>query len=102
MSKLLRPRALRLVEPLRFVRQELKPPRAEVPHPRRLTPMGLDDKIKNTAEKVAGAAKEKYGDLTDDEEKQAEGQVDQSKADLKQSGEHAKDAASDARDAFKP
>ena len=26
--------------------------------------MGLDDKIKNTAEKVAGAAKEKWGDAT--------------------------------------
>ena len=48
--------------------------------------MGLDDKIKNTADKLKGAAKEKYGDLTDDESKQAEGQVDQSKADLKQSG----------------
>ena len=64
--------------------------------------MGLDDKIKNTVDKVTGAAKEKYGDVTDDEEKQAEGQVDQSKADLKQSGEHVKDAASNAKDAFKP
>lgn len=63
--------------------------------------MGLDDKIRNKADKVKGAAKEKWGDLTDDEEKQAEGQVDQGKADLKQSGEHIKDAASDAKDAFK-
>ena len=63
--------------------------------------MGMDDKIKNTADKVKGAAKEKLGDLTDDDEKRAEGQVDQGKADLKQSGEHVKDAASDAKDAFK-
>ena len=63
--------------------------------------MGLDDKIRNVTEKVTGAAKEKWGDMTDDEEKKAEGQVDQSAADFKQSGEHIKDAASDAKDAFK-
>ena len=63
--------------------------------------MGLDDKIKNTADKVAGAAKEKFGDATDDEEKVAEGKNDQAKADFKQSGEHVKDAADDAKDAFK-
>ncbi len=54
--------------------------------------MGLDDKIKNTAEKVTGAAKEKIGDLTGDDEKKAEGKADQSKADLKQAGENVKDA----------
>jgi hypothetical protein len=43
--------------------------------------MGLDDKIQNTVDKVTGAAKEKIGDITDDEEKQTEGRVDQSKAD---------------------
>lgn len=70
--------------------------------------MGLDDKIKNTAQKVTGAAKEKFGDLTGDDEKKAEGQVDQSKADfksagehVKDAGEHVKDAADDAKDAFK-
>ena len=63
--------------------------------------MGFDDKIKNAADKVTGAAKEKFGDVTGDDEKKAEGQVDQSEADLKQSGEHIKDAASDAKDAFK-
>ncbi len=63
--------------------------------------MGLDDKIKNTVDKVTGAAKEKAGDIRGDDEQKAEGQVDQSKADLKQSGEHIKDAASDAKDAFK-
>lgn len=63
--------------------------------------MGLDDKIKNTAEKVAGAAKEKWGDATDDEEMTAEGKNDQAKADFKDAGEHVKDAADDATDAFK-
>ncbi len=63
--------------------------------------MGLDDKIKNTADKITGAAKEKFGDATNDDEMKAEGQVDQSEADLKNAGEHVKDAASDAKDAFK-
>ena len=61
--------------------------------------MGIDEKIKNATEKVTGAAKEKWGEMTDDEEKKVEGRIDQSKADFKQSGEHAKDAAKDARDA---
>ena len=63
--------------------------------------MGLDDKIKNTADKITGAAKEKFGDATNDDEMKAEGQVDQTEADLKNAGEHVKDAASDAKDAFK-
>ena len=63
--------------------------------------MGLDDKIKNTAEKVTGAAKEKFGDATDDNELKAEGQNDQTKAEFKDAGEHIKDAASNAKDAFK-
>jgi uncharacterized protein YjbJ (UPF0337 family) len=63
--------------------------------------MGLDDKIKNTVDKVTGATKEKFGEATDDEEKVAEGKNDQAKADFKQSGEHLKDAADDAKDAFK-
>ncbi|WP_082046084.1 CsbD family protein [Arthrobacter sp. L77] len=54
--------------------------------------MGLDDKIKNAAEKVTGKAKEAYGDATDNERLQAEGQADQSKADLKDAGENVKDA----------
>ena len=62
--------------------------------------MGLGDKISNKAEKVTGAAKEKLGDIRDDDEQRAEGQVDQGKADLKDAGEHVKDAASDAKDAF--
>ncbi len=63
--------------------------------------MGLDDKIKNTADKLTGAAKEKIGEWTDDTEKVAEGKNDQAKADLKNAGENVKDAAEDAKDAFK-
>ncbi|MDP2234201.1 MAG: CsbD family protein, partial [Actinomycetota bacterium] len=35
--------------------------------------MGFDDKIKNTAEEVAGKVKEWVGDKTDDEQLEAEG-----------------------------
>jgi len=54
--------------------------------------MGLDDKIENAAEKMGGKAKEATGKATDDERLEAEGQMDQSKADLKQAGEKVKDA----------
>ncbi|QIG38718.1 CsbD family protein [Microbacterium sp. 4R-513] len=54
--------------------------------------MGLDDKIKNTAEKAGGKAKEAVGDATDNERLEAEGQADQTKANLKQAGENVKDA----------
>lgn len=54
--------------------------------------MGMDDKLKNSAEGALGKAKEKLGDASDDHEMQAEGQKDQSKADLKQAGEKVKDA----------
>lgn len=54
--------------------------------------MGLDDKIDNAAEKMAGKAKEAAGNATHDESLRAEGQMDQSKADLKQAGEKVKDA----------
>ncbi|AZS38401.1 hypothetical protein CVS47_03058 [Microbacterium lemovicicum] len=54
--------------------------------------MGLDDKIKNAAEDIAGKAKEATGKLTDNERLEAEGQADQSKADVKKAGENVKDA----------
>ena len=56
--------------------------------------MGLDDKIKNSAEELKGKAKEVVGDATDNEELEAEGKADQAKADLKQAGEKTKDALS--------
>ncbi|MFP5353507.1 MAG: CsbD family protein [Actinomycetota bacterium] len=54
--------------------------------------MGMDDKLKNSAEKTLGKGKETLGDATDDRELQTEGKADQSKSDLKQAGEKVKDA----------
>lgn len=54
--------------------------------------MGIGDKIKNVAEDAKGKAKEVTGKVTGDEKLEAEGKVDQSKADLKQAGEKVKDA----------
>ena len=54
--------------------------------------MGLDDKIQNAAEKLGGKGKEAAGEAKDDPGLKAEGQADQTKADLKQAGEKVKDA----------
>ena len=54
--------------------------------------MGTDDKIKNKTQDLKGEWKERVGDALDDEEMQAEGKADQTKADLKQAGEKVKDA----------
>ncbi len=56
--------------------------------------MGLTDKIKNEAENAKGKAKEAVGDATDNERLEAEGQGDQTSADLKQTGEKIKDTFS--------
>jgi len=63
--------------------------------------MGLDDKIRNSAEEAAGKVKETTGQATDNEELEAEGKADQVKANVKQAGEKVKDAAKDAADSFK-
>jgi uncharacterized protein YjbJ (UPF0337 family) len=54
--------------------------------------MGLGDKAENMKDDMVGKAKEGAGKATDNERLEAEGQVDQSKADLKQAGENVKDA----------
>jgi uncharacterized protein YjbJ (UPF0337 family) len=54
--------------------------------------MGLDDKIKNTADKLGGKGKEAAGDATGDDRLKAEGKGDQATSDLKQAGEKVKDA----------
>ncbi|GAA1965034.1 CsbD family protein [Agromyces allii] len=54
--------------------------------------MGIDDRIKNTAEDLGGKAKEAQGKLTGDDAKVAEGKADQAKADLKNAAEDVKDA----------
>uniref|UniRef100_A0A942T708 CsbD family protein n=1 Tax=Neobacillus citreus TaxID=2833578 RepID=A0A942T708_9BACI len=53
--------------------------------------MGLDDKIKNAAQDLAGKAKEAVGKITNDDEKVADGQKDQAVASVKQTGEDVKD-----------
>jgi uncharacterized protein YjbJ (UPF0337 family) len=53
--------------------------------------MGLDDKIKNAAQDLAGKAKEAVGKATDDDSKVAEGKKDQAAAGVKQTGEDVKD-----------
>lgn len=53
--------------------------------------MGMDDKIKNTAEDATGKIKEHAGKATDDERLEREGRGDQASADLKQAGEKIKD-----------
>ena len=56
--------------------------------------MGLDDKIENKAEDLKGKAKEAAGEVSDDDELKAEGETDQTKADLKDAKENVKDAFS--------
>jgi uncharacterized protein YjbJ (UPF0337 family) len=50
------------------------------------------DKAQNKAEELGGKAKEFIGDKTDNPDLAAEGQNDQTKANLKQAGENVKDA----------
>lgn len=54
--------------------------------------MGIDDKAKNTGEKLKGKTKEAIGSATGDEDTRQEGRGEQSKADVKQAGEKVKDA----------
>lgn len=54
--------------------------------------MGADDKISAGVDKVKGQAKEAYGKVTGDDEKVAEGKMDQISGDLKGAAEQAKDA----------
>lgn len=54
--------------------------------------MGTDDRIQNTAEDLAGKAKEAAGRVTGNDRLEAEGNLDQAKAGVKQVGEDVKDA----------
>lgn len=53
------------------------------------------DKAKHKAEEVVGGGKKKFGELTGNEELQAEGKADQASGSVKQAGDSVKDAASD-------
>ena len=57
--------------------------------------MSASDKIKNAAEEAAGKAKEAAGKMSGNERLEAEGKMDQTKANLKQAGENVKDAVKD-------
>lgn len=54
--------------------------------------MGLMDDAKHNMEKATGKAKENIGDATDNENLEAEGKMDQVKADAKKIGDDVKDA----------
>ncbi|ROR46891.1 CsbD family protein [Kitasatospora cineracea] len=54
--------------------------------------MSTGDKIHNTGDKLKGIVKETVGKAVGNERLEAEGKADQAKGDLKQAGEHVKDA----------
>ena len=54
--------------------------------------MGTDDKISNKAEELSGQFKDKVGEATGDRSLEAEGERDETRANLKQAGEKVKDA----------
>ena len=54
--------------------------------------MGWLDKLRNKRDETKGAAKENVGKATGDEKMEREGKTDQTKSNLKQAGEKAKDA----------
>ncbi|MGO2660511.1 CsbD family protein [Mycetocola reblochoni] len=54
--------------------------------------MSASDKIQNAAQDLAGKAKEAAGKLSDNGKLEAEGKLDQAKADAKKAGEDIKDS----------
>ncbi|WP_327064376.1 CsbD family protein [Kitasatospora sp. NBC_01250] len=54
--------------------------------------MSLGDKIENTGEKIKGMVEETVGKALGNERLEAEGKADRVKGDVKQAGEHVKDA----------
>jgi uncharacterized protein YjbJ (UPF0337 family) len=63
--------------------------------------MGIGDKGEHKAEDLGGKVKEGLGDVTGDRDLQAEGQAEQSKADVKQAGDNVADALREASQAVK-
>ena len=53
--------------------------------------MGIGDNMKNTAQDLAGKAKEAVGKATDNDKLVVEGKADQAKATVKKTGENVKD-----------
>ena len=54
--------------------------------------MSGSNKIENAGEEAMGKGKEALGKVTGNEKMEAEGKIDQTKANLKQAGENVKDA----------
>jgi uncharacterized protein YjbJ (UPF0337 family) len=63
--------------------------------------MGFADKAKDKAEELAGKAKAAMGDATDNPDLEAEGRMQESKADVKQAAEDVKDTGDDVADALR-
>ena len=63
--------------------------------------MGIGDKAEHKAEGLGGKAKEAVGNVTGDQDMAAEGQADQSKANVKQAGDNVADALREAGQAVK-
>ena len=63
--------------------------------------MGMDDKAAHEGEDLKGRGKEVAGRATGNRRLEGEGKDDQAAASRKKAGEKAKDAAKDAKDAFK-
>jgi uncharacterized protein YjbJ (UPF0337 family) len=57
--------------------------------------MAIGDKIKHAGEEAVGKVKEATGQVTGNEDLEARGQAEQAKADVKQAGDKAADAAKD-------
>ncbi|CCH18576.1 CsbD family protein [Micromonospora lupini] len=62
--------------------------------------MSFTEKAKNKVEQMAGAARERVGDMTDNESMRGEGASQQGDARAKQTGQNMKDAGSKIKDAF--
>ncbi|MEV4824487.1 CsbD family protein [Micromonospora sp. NPDC049275] len=62
--------------------------------------MSFTEKAKNKVEQMAGAAKERVGDVTDNERMRGEGASEQGDARAKQAGQNMKDAGRNVKDSF--
>ncbi|MBQ1012611.1 CsbD family protein [Micromonospora sp. M51] len=62
--------------------------------------MSFTEKAKNKVEQIAGAARERVGDMTDNERMRGEGASQQSDARAKQAGQNVKDAGRNVKDSF--
>ena len=62
--------------------------------------MGTTDKARNAARGAKGKVKQATGAATGDRSTEMSGRRDQVKADVRQAGEHAKDAGRKAKDAL--